>query len=309
MIELSAIVVVGPLRTRSQRVVDALCNQTARERIEVIVVDVAAEEIPPLAIGNGAQVQYLRRADLTIYNDARCAGVRAAKSPVIAFIEDHCVPEPGWAAALIEAHKGPWAAVGYAFINPDPENFWCRATMVNDYGLWLDPCTREPLELMPGNNISYKRTVLMELGDELEAFLTPDYNLQQKLLRSGRTMRAEPDAKAAHQGFKSLKPAMQANFSYARLLAARRSKLEGWSVSRRLLQALATPVLGPLLGCIRLIRSLRGRSALLGQVVEGLPIYFVIHSWSSVGEMLGYVFGEGTSERDWNDFELLYDRD
>lgn len=309
MPDLSAIVVVGNLRSRAQRVIDALSRQTAKDRIEVIVVDTASPDQPPLSVDSGVICHYLRRPELEIYAQARCAGLEAASSPVAAFIEDHCIPSAGWAQALISAHREDWAAVGYAFINPDPDNFWCRASMVNDYGLWLHPCTDQPVELMPGNNISYKRDALTQFNGQLERLLTPDYNLQQKLLAQGRRMRIEPEAKAAHQGFRSLGPAMRANFSYARLLAARRAEMQHWSMGRRIVQAILTPPLAPLLGSIRLLRSLRGRASLAGQFMEGLPIYFLIHSWSSIGETLGYLFGEASAERDWNHFELNYDRD
>lgn len=309
MIELSAILVVGPLRQRAQRVVDALGAQTAAGRIETIIVDTAPADTPALKVLNLPACKYLRRPDLEVYAAARCAGVGAAEAAVVAFIEDHCIPDRNWAAALIEAHRGDWAAVGYSFTNPDPDNFWCRASMVNDYGLWLHPTTPDPVELMPGNNISYKREVLISLDGQMERLLTPDYNLQQLLLKQRKRMRTEPAALAAHQGFKRLGPAMRANFSYARLLAGRRAQMQQWTRPRRMLQAILTPPLAPLLGSLRLIRSLRGRWSLTGQFIEGLPIYFVIHTWSSIGETLGYLFGEASAERDWNEFELLYDRD
>jgi hypothetical protein len=43
-------------------------------------------------------------------------------------------------------------------------------------------------------------------------------------------------------------------------------------------------------------------------VLKGLPVYFITHAWSSIGEALGYVFGEGTAERDLNRWEIAYER-
>jgi hypothetical protein len=41
----------------------------------------------------------------------------------VAFIEDHGFPARDGAEKLIEAHVGPWAAVGYAFTNANPKSY------------------------------------------------------------------------------------------------------------------------------------------------------------------------------------------
>ena len=40
---------------------------------------------------------------------------------VVAFGEEHCFPEPGWAQALIDAHREDYAAVGPAMHNANPD--------------------------------------------------------------------------------------------------------------------------------------------------------------------------------------------
>jgi hypothetical protein len=308
MEELSAVVVVGPCRRRAQRVVDALCGQTAINRMEVIVVDLAEASIPSLETPKQVSVKYIRRPDLDLWSKARCVGLREASAPIVTFTEDHCFPARDWAAALMEAHRQPWAAVGYAFTNANPRTYWSRASMVNDYGFWLHPAAPGPMTLMPGNNISYKRDVLLQYGDQLETLLTPDFNLQQIFLREGKPMCIEPAARSAHQNFDQLLPLMHANYAYARLLAARRVSAQGWTGGRRLFQAILTPIVAPILGSLRLLKSLRGREELIPPVLAGLPVYFITHAWSAIGEALGYVFGEGTSERDLNRWEIEFER-
>ena len=181
--------------------------------------------------------------------------------------------------------------------------------MVNDYGFWLHPAMPGPMTFMPGNNISYKREVLLQYGEQLETLLTPDFNLQQILLREGKLMCIEPLARAAHQNFDRLLPLLHANYAYARLLAARRVSTQGWSLGRRIGQAMLTPAVAPVLGSLRLLLSLRGREVLIPSVLKGLPVYFITHAWSALGEAIGYVFGEGTSERDLNRWEIAFERE
>jgi hypothetical protein len=308
MPDLSAIVVVGPCRRRAQRVVDALCHQTAIDRMEVIVVDLAEPGVASLRIPANVNAQYILRPDLDLWAKARCVGLELATAPIVAFTEDHCFPARDWAEALIEAHKVPWAAIGYAFVNANPQTYWSRASMVNDYGLWLHPAPPGALTLMPGNNISYKRDALTSYGAELEHLLTPDFNLQQRFIAEGKPMCIAPKAISAHQNFNELIPLMRANYAYARLLAARRAASQRWSGMRRILQALLTPAAGPVLGGLRLLSSLKGRRSLAPEVLKGFPVYFITHACSSIGEALGYVLGEGSSERDLNRWEIAYER-
>lgn len=180
--------------------------------------------------------------------------------------------------------------------------------MVNDYGFWLHPAPQGALELMPGNNISYKREALDGYGAELEHLLTPDFNLQQRFIAEGKPMCIAANAISAHQNFNELIPLMRANYAYARLLAARRAGSQNWSGTRRVIQAALTPAAAPMLGGLRLLSSLKGRRSLMPEVLAGFPVYFITHAWSAIGEALGYVFGEGTSERDLNRWEIAYER-
>lgn len=307
--DLSAVVVVGPCRRRAQRVVDALCTQTAIGRMEVIVVDLAEAMVPALTTPPSTNVKYIRKPGLEFWATGRCMGLREASAPIVAFTEDHCFPASDWAKALIEAHRGAWVAVGYAFVNANPRTYRSRASMVNDYGPWLHPANPGPMRFMPGNNISYKRHVLLQYGDDLETLLTPDFNLQQRFLCEEKLMCIEPRAVSSHLNFEHVLPLMHANYAYARMLGARRASTQGWSRARRVFQAILTPVVAPVFGTVRLFRSLRGREQLIPLVVASLPIYFITHAWSAVGEAMGYAFGEGSSEHDLNRWEIAYERD
>lgn len=306
---LSAIVVVGPCRTRAQRVINALGAQTVVESIEIIVVDLAPRGTPSLHASPNTHVTYLSRSEVALWSRARFEAIQHARAPVVAFIEDHCFPARDWAAALIETHKSSWVAVGYAFTNANPQTYLGRGGMVNDYGLWLHPAQGGAAALLPGNNVSYKRDVLLSFGNELEKLLTPDFNLQEILRERGLPMCIEPKALAAHQNFTRLAPLMCANYAYARLLAGRRSQIQAWSWVRRVLYGLLTPVSAPTLGTLRLLLSLRGRRSLVPMVLAGLPVYTLTHLWSAVGEAVGYLFGEGTAEHELNRWEIEFQRE
>ena len=305
---LSAIVVVGPCRTRAQRVINALYAQTVVESIEIIVIDLAPSGTPTLETAPGVRVTYLSRPEMILWSRARVEGVQHAQAPIVAFIEDHCFPEPGWAEALIEAHQGPWGAVGYGFTNANPETYMSRACMVNDYGYWLHPARRGQASILPGQNVSYKRDLLLAFGARLELLLTPDFNLQQALSKQNLPMFVESRALAAHENFIRLSALMQAHYAYARLLAARRAEVLSWSRIRRIFYGLAVLPGAPVIAIARLILGLRGRASLWPAVMAAFPIYVLTRLWAAIGESLGYLLGQGSVERKLHRWELEVER-
>jgi hypothetical protein len=69
----------------------------------------------------------------------RSTGVAAARAPIIATIEDHAIPERGWAAAVVTAHESPHAAVGGAVNKGTPDSMVGWAMYFFDYWRYLAP--------------------------------------------------------------------------------------------------------------------------------------------------------------------------
>ncbi len=84
--------VVGPLRRRAQKSLNALLAQTAIDRMEIVVVDMAPSDKPALEYAQAASVKYVRRPDLKLWSEGRYEGLKLAKAPIIASIEDHVYP-------------------------------------------------------------------------------------------------------------------------------------------------------------------------------------------------------------------------
>jgi hypothetical protein len=305
---LTVILIVGACRVRAQRTLDAVCGQTVADRLEIVVVDIGPADAEPLGRVAVAPVTYLARPEIELWADARAAGLRHATAPVVAFIEDHCLPEPDWAAAVIGAHEGPWVAVGYGFTNANPESYVSRAAMLTDYGLWHEPARRGPSRLLPGNNVSYKREPFAAVGARTPGALSTDFVAQTALARDGLGMFVEPAARAAHQNFTTVRETGITNYAWCRLMAGRRAESEGWGRGRRIAQAAVTPATAPVYRIGRLVRSLRGRRELWRPFATALPVVLVVSVWAAVGESLGYLVGVGGSERSLTRWELDIER-
>ncbi len=301
---LSVGIVVGTIRERAQRVVNALADQDLAADLEVLLVDLepGREPVRIRAPLRGVQVP-LPAATIS---RGKGEAVRRASAPAIAFLEDHCYPRPGWARALLEAHRGPWAAVGYAFENANPDTWVSRASMVSDYGLFVDP-KRGPATFISGNNVSYRRDALLSFGDRLDDLLLVDFNVQSALRARGDRLFIEPAARAAHENYTRVLDLARANQSYCRAMAAHRSR--GWSRTRRLFYAAAAPVAAPAIKLVRLARSVVARPSLAAQALGALPVIAAAYAWGAAGESRGYLDSSAeAAEADFLVWELATER-
>ena len=306
--QLSVVLVAGSQRERAQRVVDALVKQTAVHSIELIAVDLAPKDSIPLEIPDTLRHVFLSRPDIARWGTARAEGARAASCESVAFIEDHCFPSPSWAEILIETHRSPWGGVGYAFTNANPDSYVSRSSLMARYGSFVHPARRGPARLLSGNNVSYKRDLLLSFGSKLDDVLAIDFCLQELLDARGVSMFVESRALAAHQNFTSVRREGTTGHHYCRLLAAKRAETQSWTTARKLLHGIGAPLGSPAIRLWRLLAGLGGRNELWGTVALGLPVIAFEYLFDAVGESLGYVFGVGDAEREVLRWELETER-
>lgn len=272
--------------------VRALRSQTARESLELVIVAPSAttmrEDIAELqAFGSWRIVEL---GVLRTVAQAKAAGIRGATAPVVVLTEDHCFPDPRWARALIEAHRGGWAAVGPVMENANPQSMISWADFILGYGPWFSPAAPGEVDLLPGHNSSYKRDLLLGYGERLESLLAAEASLQQDLRTRGYRLYLEPAAKAFHTNFSEPSRWIPYLFYSGRLFAAERGRK--WSRLRRAGYG-AGACLIPLVRLLRLApRFRRARPDLAAGVYGPLLFGLII---DAAGQGIGYVMGPGHS--------------
>jgi glycosyl transferase family 2 len=277
-----------------REVLGALQEQTARDRIELVVVGSTPERFrvdESLLTGfQGRRVLHL--GSFGSLNVARGAGIRAATAPVVALTEDHCFPAPTWAEALIRAHRGPWAAVGPIVGLANPRHHASWANYLIQYGPWMQPLPGGVQSDVAGHNSSYKRDLLLELGSELEDLFTFDAGLHADLRRRGHELYVEPAAVTYHVFITKPRPFLEEHYHIGRAFAASRSR--DWRAPRRCFYALMSPGL-PLLRSARIFSRMRALGWFGDLVPRVLPALWLGLAASALGEMAGYAFGIGNS--------------
>lgn len=288
---LSAIVITPDTYETVRTTMRHLRAQALRDRMEIVLVapSRAALAADDADLAGFHSVQVVEAGTVRSEAAGYAAGTRCATAPVVVFTEDHCYPAAGWAEALVEAHRGPWAAVGPVVGNANTDGTVAWADFLLGYGPWLDPTPAGPVDYLPGHNSSYKRDVLLAYEPDLEEWLDAESVLHWDLRAKGHQLYLEPAARTFHFSYSRVSAWLPATFLAARTFAGSRAR--SWGLGRRLAWALASPLI-PL---VRLRRSLRDfrRSPRRPSVLRVTPAVALSLTVSALGEAVGYLFGQG----------------
>jgi hypothetical protein len=233
--------------------------------------------------------------------------MKRATAPIVAYIEDHAFPaDANWAEALLLAHQELWGAVAPTLRNGNPESLISWTSFLLSLGSWRQPQSATAFADLPWRNVSYRRSVLLEYGDELADLFIAECNLHRDLVSRGYGLLLDPNAVLYHLNFTTLGPMLEEQFTAGRVFAGARSK--EWSLLRRMLYV-GGGALIPVAKLLRLAPGLAGdlrRHRLLPQIIPSLTLGLLA---GCLGEWTGYLLGLGGSVNwDLNKVEVSPDR-
>jgi GT2 family glycosyltransferase len=225
---MSALTVVLPTRDRPEMMERAArsIRLSLRPDDELIVVD--SRSRPPVHVEDGLLV----RCEQVGASRARNAGWRAARHPVVAFVDDDVVVDVGWAEAIatafdthpdagfITGRLAPLTPVDYPVAVKDDASAaaltWASAGVLGH-----------------GANMAVRRSALVGVGgwDELLGAgarfrAAEDLDLMDRLLAAGWTGRYEPAAMAWHDQWRSKGERLVLAWRYGVGMGARIAKLQ-----------------------------------------------------------------------------------
>ena len=98
MMKMSVIVIAHGDPENLRGLLAALKAQTVASELEIVLVGPEPHRLfQDSELADFAGFQRLRGTVIPSSSEARTTGVKAARAPVVAFVEDHCFPLPGWA--------------------------------------------------------------------------------------------------------------------------------------------------------------------------------------------------------------------
>jgi hypothetical protein len=292
-----------------QRSVRSLQTQTIRNELEIILVAPSLAEL------------HLDQTDLQDFHshqvvevgfgrsagETRVAGLKQARAPIVAYLEDHAFPaDAGWAATLLESHQETWGAVAPTLRNGNPGSLISWASFLLCFGAWSQAESASAFSDLPWRNVSYRRSVLLEFGDELAELFVAENNLHHALTRKGYKLLLDPRTELCHLNFTTLGAMLQEQFTVGRVFGGARSS--NWTLLRRGLYV-GGGALIPLARLRRLAPGLRNDlngHNLMPKVLPALALGLLAGSF---GEWAGYLLGLGGSlSWELNKIEVSPDR-
>jgi hypothetical protein len=303
---LSAIVVTPDTYETVRALMNALKQQTAASKMEIVLVvpsrENAAIDGSDLEIFHQSQIIELPNAPHTL---AKAEGVRRARAELVAFTEDHCFPAPNWAERLIVAHRREYAVVGPAVKSANPQTLVSQADFYIAYGKWAAPIESSEVDFLMGHNACYKRTALLEYDAELGEVLEAETALQWDMRAHGHRFWLEATTFVRHTNYEQWLPWSDLQWNHARVFAGQRAAK--WKLSKRLVFALGSPLI-PFVRFVRIRRDMRRARYSLG---ERLKIYSVIGYGlviDALGQGAGYAFGSGDAKFKTMEYEVHRER-
>jgi len=272
-------------------VIAALRRQEVRSRIELVLVAPPGglSDMEATQVADFAAVRCVEVPSVLDLAAARAAGTRATRAPIIFLGETHTYAQPGWAEALLRAFEQPWAAVVPEVGNANPSGAVSWASYLSDYAFWGPgrPAgeIRDPLIY----NSAYRREVLLEFGDRLEAALEPlSEEMRPGLWARGHRVWFEPSAKILHLNVARFGGMLWENLYEGLLVAGNRRRR--WSRGRRLIYFLATPLVPAVLvwRVLGVWRQTNARERLPRGTLALVVLAAVV---KGVGETVGSVLG------------------
>jgi hypothetical protein len=306
---LSVVLVAAGGTSSVVRTMRHLRAQTARARMEVIIVaeTVGAVDLSALGADAFAACRVVPMGPITQRGAAAAVGMLTATSAIVGLVEDHSFPEPQWAEAIIEAHAGSWTGVGPTVENANPESAASWVNFILAYGGFAGELEPGEREMIPWHNSAYKRESLAPFADRLGELLEWEGSLQDEMRARGNTLYLEPRARTHHANISRIRSTIGLNVQRGRILGAQRAERERWPRWRRLLQAAGFPLF-PLLQLRHMMPAMRRMAIpreLRPRVYLGLGAALSV---LAVAEAWGLVSGAGDAVARMEDFELFRSR-
>lgn len=289
------VVLVTPERyERIRKTMNHLHAQSLRGQIEVIIVCPSLRELDVNEEGwrDFWEVRCLEVGVIRSTGQVRAAGAVQARAEVVAFAEDHCFPAPGWAQALVDAHRQTWAGVGGNMTNANPASRLSWADLFLNFGPCVMRKSGGASHYIPWHNSSYPKTALIEYGDGLALMLEVEGVLHIDQEQRGRQLFLCAEASIDHINISRFGSFLSGHFWGGRMFWAALIRKRQWPAWKRLLLALASPALG----MVRIARALREmrRAGKLKDLLPGiLPALCAGALAISLGALAGALFGAG----------------
>lgn len=307
-LEISVVVATGDRHHRTLECIAGIFAQSGVEKCEVILVDGSPGDHSNL-YSHFPHMRYVHIDDRSSITAQRLEGLRLARAPIVAFLEDHVVPHAGWLDAVSGAfaRSDKIAVVNYCVVRNPGVGYVNRALQMTQYGHWMKPVRGGPIRYACYQNLAYRRNLLQRLTEKNFELFECEFLLHRRLLQEGWCIWLAADAVIDHENYDSLVAACKGYGALKQIIGAGRAAVNVWPRWKRWIWA-AGMTLSPLVLIGRLARSIAPRPPLWGEFLLALPVMAVTQAWGAFYEARGYLRGFEQSRERFLEFESYADR-
>jgi hypothetical protein len=263
---------------------DAWEAQTCRDRLEILVL-CPHDPRPPATLPFGQRIICVGNADL---HEARSEGIRQASGEYVMLAEDHCLPDPDWAEAILRRLEEGWDAVGPALRPGNRSSCWAEGSFLIGYGEWMIPIAAGPTRVLCGWNGTIRTRLLRQFGDDLPRELLLGAFAIRRLCEQGARFYLENCARMRHFDPPGLAYEIWLLLLVGMGFGALRTR--SWPLVFRLLYPLAAPAIS-FLHWKRAFVNYRRAGAACGLRPAVLAAAVVLASAWGLGEAVGALMG------------------
>lgn len=220
--------------------------------------------------------------------ERRALAVRHARAPLVATLEDHALPTPGYGAQVLAAHaSNPRAAIGGVVTKSATDGATGWAMYFLDYGRYIPPRTAGPTRWLSACNVTYKRAALDRVAESWSRHMH-ETTVHLALLAAGEELWLDPGLVVDQR--------RQQSFAEARAELRRhgaafgRDLAEHVGLAARALRIVSAPLI-PLVQVARAGSHLRRAPRLIPAFVRSAPVLVVLAMAWAGGELRGLLGG------------------
>jgi hypothetical protein len=272
------------------RCLDSLAAQVNELGAEVIVVDrVGGATRERLGRSYGWVTVIEAEGRKPSIPELRLAGMKRARSEVVAVLEEHCTAPAGWLAAIRDGFQDGDAAAGGPILDDDFDRIRDWVVYFSEYHNFLPPWPAGERHLLNGANIAYRRSAVLKHEAELGSGYW-EVVLHPRLLADGGFFRSLPAMGAHHTGPFDFGYYLEQRYLLSRVWGgSQRSRV---SPVKRLVYLVAAPLF-PFLLLARIASRALASGQRVGKFLLALPLLVPVAFTYVFGEWQGYLLGTG----------------
>ncbi|MEO6655357.1 MAG: glycosyltransferase, partial [Pyrinomonadaceae bacterium] len=237
---LSVIVVSSYSHQSLRNCIDSILANQHLDKVEILVADCCSDKPVSNLIEKYPNVGFIHFPQNTGIPALAGAGIKQAKGEIIALTDSSCEVGIGWISAILAAHQSSSPVIGGSVDVGGPMKMIDWAAYFCEYGQFMSPLKAATVEVLPGNNISFKRSVI----DGRTEYVQPEFWKTywcEELKEEGLELISEPTMLVHYSKTFQVVPFFVRRFHHARCFAGMRTRR--LSVSKRVLYLGGSPLL------------------------------------------------------------------